>query len=104
MTIRSLIAADLEIFRTLRREALADSPRAFAESVSDHDSTTPEVSSSRFAALNDNNFIVGAFDDSGKLIGSVGLARLTQEKTRHKAIVWGVYLKPQFRGSGAARE
>ncbi len=103
MEIRALTHADEAAFRELRREGLADSPHAFSESVADHDATPADVWTARFAALNDDNFIIGAFDDSGALIGSVGLGRNTQQKTRHKAIIWGVYLKPNARGSGIAK-
>jgi RimJ/RimL family protein N-acetyltransferase len=103
MEIRPLTGADADAFRALRREALADSPGAFAESVADHDATPPKVWALRFAALSGDNFILGAFNDSGALIGTVGFGRNTGEKTRHKAVIWGVYVKPEARGNGIAK-
>ena len=103
MEIHPLTAADAEAFRTIRREALVDSPAAFAESVSDHDATRPNVWAARVAAWSDENFIIGAFNEHGALTGTVGLVRNTGQKTRHKAIIWGVYLKPEARGTGVAK-
>ena len=103
MEIRALTRAEEAAFRALRREGLVDSPHAFSESAADHDATPAEVWTRRFAELNDDNFIIGAFDDTGELVGSVGLIRMTPEKSRHKAVIWGVYLKPRYRGSGIAR-
>lgn len=103
MEIRALTAADERAFLSLRREGLIESPRAFSESIGDHDATPAAVWTKRFAELSDHNFIVGAFDDAGELAGTVGCIRMTPEKSRHRAVIWGVYLKPQFRGSGAAK-
>jgi RimJ/RimL family protein N-acetyltransferase len=103
MQVRALSGPDAEAFRALRREALIDSPHAFSESVAEHDAVAPAAYAARMAALNQNQFIVAAFDDSGKIIGSVGFSRNIGEKSRHKGIIWGVYVKPEARGSGAAK-
>ncbi len=102
MEIRALTGADAEAFRVLRREALADSPHAFSESIAEHDAVSSSAYAARIAALNENHFIVAAFDDS-HIVGSVGFSRNTGEKTRHKAIIWGVYVKPEARGAGVAK-
>jgi ribosomal protein S18 acetylase RimI-like enzyme len=103
MEIRALTSADAEAFRALRREALIDSPHAFAESLNEHDAVPPRAYAVRIAALNENQFIVAAFDDAGSIIGSVGFSRNTGEKSRHKATIWGVYVKPEARGSGISK-
>jgi RimJ/RimL family protein N-acetyltransferase len=103
MEIRALTGSDADAFRALRREALLDSPHAFGESVAEHDAVSSTAYAARIAALNQNQFIIGAFDDSGALVGSVGFSRNTGEKSRHKATIWGVYLKPEARGSGIAK-
>ncbi len=103
MEIRALTGADAEAFRALRREALEDSPHAFSESIAEHDAVSSNAYTARIAALNENHFIIAAFNDSRRLVGSVGFSRNTGEKTRHKAIIWGVYVKPEARGAGVAK-
>jgi ribosomal protein S18 acetylase RimI-like enzyme len=40
----------------------------------------------------------------GELIGMTGIARGNSPKTRHAAVVWGVYVKPEWRGVHIAEE
>lgn len=104
MQIRALTSADAHAFRALRREGLVESPHAFSESAAEHDRFSAPAYATRFgAAIANDNFIIGVFDDSGALIGCCCLSRNTGEKTLHKATVWGVYLEPEARGSGAAK-
>jgi RimJ/RimL family protein N-acetyltransferase len=103
MEIRALTGSDADAFRALRREALEDSPHAFTESIAEHDAVSSAAYAARIAALNQNQFIIAAFDDAGDIIGSVGFSRNTGEKSRHKGVIWGVYVKPKARGSGIAK-
>jgi|HubBroStandDraft_1064217.scaffolds.fasta_scaffold339125_1 RimJ/RimL family protein N-acetyltransferase len=113
MEIRALSSADTEAFRAIRRESLENSPRAFAESLAEHDALSPQEFAKRLASSlsNDNfeNFIVGAFrssdnpaDPAPLLAGVAGFVRNPRPKLRHKGLVWGVYLRPAFRGAGVA--
>jgi ribosomal protein S18 acetylase RimI-like enzyme len=52
---------------------------------------------------NANNFVLGAFD-TGQLVGIAGLRREPFLKLCHTAIIWGVYVKPKFRGEGIAKK
>jgi ribosomal protein S18 acetylase RimI-like enzyme len=45
---------------------------------------------------------VGAFV-GGQLVGTAGLVREPNLKERHKARIWGVYLKANIRGQGLGR-
>jgi RimJ/RimL family protein N-acetyltransferase len=46
--------------------------------------------------------IFGAFD-GGTLVGSIGVHRERRRKLSHKAVIWGVYVAPAFRGRGVGR-
>jgi ribosomal protein S18 acetylase RimI-like enzyme len=102
MEVRVLTQADAEPFRKLRRERLDDSPRAFGESIAECESMSAAGVAERLGSVNGNNFVVGAFD-GGKLVGMAGFARNLREKSNHKGLIWGVYVRPAFRNLGVAR-
>ncbi len=101
--LRKLAAADAAAFWTLRRRALAEEPRAFGESVEEFEQSTIESYESRLSANTAENFVIGAFDDS-QVVGTTGLYRESRRKRRHTAGVWGVYVAPEYRGRGLARQ
>ena len=99
ITIRPAALADAASLRELRLEALANYPAAFA---ADHASTAAESVefwTERIAnnAVDDKGMICVASSE-GQLIGMTGLGRGHWPKTRHGGIIWGVYVKPAWRG------
>jgi RimJ/RimL family protein N-acetyltransferase len=103
MEIRVLTRADVSAFRQLRRERLEREPRAFAESLAEHDSTSTEAIARRLEASSPDNFVIGAFEPGGELVGMMGFARNLREKSRHKGLIWGVFVQPPWRNQGVAR-
>ena len=102
MLIRILTQADAEVFSTLRLEALETEHRAFSSSPEEHRALTMDQIRERLRPVDEGSFVCGAFDGA-ELIGTAGFFRQNQPKTRHKGMVWGVYLKPAYRGRGLAR-
>lgn len=47
-------------------------------------------------------FVIGAFDIEEGLIGFVGFKRQEPMKIKHKAMIWGMYVMPEYQGKGIA--
>src|ERR1700735_4739471 len=103
MHIRVLTRTDVSAFQQLRRERLELEPRAFAESLTEHDSTTTEAIAKRLESSSLDNFVIGAFAPGGQMVGMMGFARNLREKSRHKGLIWGVFVQPAWRNQGVAR-
>jgi RimJ/RimL family protein N-acetyltransferase len=97
VTIRRLLAADAEAFQNLRLEAFRLEPRCFRYAPEDEAEIGPAESAGRL----ERDFVVGYFAD-GALAGAAGLTFYAGAKLRHKALLWGMYLRAAHRGSGAA--
>lgn len=102
MEIRLLTADDAESWWQLRLQALRNDSPAFADSAEEHLTTTVETAKERLGVSDPaSNFVVGGFED-GKMIGTAGFFRRPNNKERHKGHIWGVYVRPESRGKGAA--
>lgn len=103
LEIRVLTAQDAAAFSRLRRERLESEPRAFAESIEEHDATPLETIAGRLGTGSGDNFVIGAFTPGGELVGMAGFSRSARLKARHKGIVWGVSVRVGWRRLGVAR-
>lgn len=98
--IRRLEASDIEAFVALRREALADSPHAFSASP-ETDVGQDREFVRRMVSRPEVQVFFGAFDDD-ELVGIVTVDRFEGSKETHKAVLWGMYVRPDARGRGHA--
>jgi ribosomal protein S18 acetylase RimI-like enzyme len=101
MHIRRLTPEDAGLFQAFRLEALKNAPTAFGSSYEEEAQFPASVIEGRLAVKPDRGPF-GAFRGAG-LIGLVALGRENLNKLSHKALVWGMYVKPEHRGSGVAR-
>jgi RimJ/RimL family protein N-acetyltransferase len=100
MTTSSIIIRRVRIdeaaqFRDLRLASLQETPDAFASSYEEEEHWTAEFYAERQRSQPDN-FIIGAFDNT-TLVGMVGFFRERFRKTRHVGIIWGMYVRPEYR-------
>jgi ribosomal protein S18 acetylase RimI-like enzyme len=81
-------------------EGFTRHPREFRFAPEDEASLAPSHFETRLA----REFVLGAFASTdnaeGPLLGIGGLARFSGAKLRHKALVWGMYVRDAARGLG----
>jgi ribosomal protein S18 acetylase RimI-like enzyme len=99
--IKKLSENDTEEYIELRREALLNSPLAFASSLDDdHSSDIEKVR--EYLRKESESVVFGAFME--KLEGMIGLYRDRHEKRSHKAYLWGMYVSPSKRHMGVGTQ
>lgn len=103
MDIRLLDPAHAKEWSQLRLEALTTEPDAFGSAPEDHLKLSLDDLSGRLRAVDQGNFVYGAFAD-GALCGMAGFRRDESTKGRHRGGLWGVYVAANQRGKGVARK
>jgi ribosomal protein S18 acetylase RimI-like enzyme len=99
ISIRFIRETDLGPFKALRLEALREHPQAFGADY-EESLAQPEsfwVERVQKAASDPSGSIVLA-DAGSELAGMLGVWRSTGKKNQHSANIWGVYVRPQYRG------
>jgi ribosomal protein S18 acetylase RimI-like enzyme len=96
--VRRLDSHDAAAFQTLRLEALATDPCAFAAS---HDEEAGQ-SLGDVAARLERQPVFGVWAE-GVLLAVAGFAVSEPAKKRHKGLLWGVYVREEARGRGLGR-
>ena len=97
-TIRRLDGSDAAAYRGLRLEGLRSHPEAFSASWEDEAAKPAEW----FAERLERNAVFGGWLDGATLAGAAGLRVPDAAKLRHKGTLWGMYVRPEARGSGLA--
>jgi RimJ/RimL family protein N-acetyltransferase len=103
VNIRPTQADDVTAFRDLRLEALRNHPEAFGADYAEQ-STRPITAWEervRRGAGSDLGITYVAEVD-GALVAMVGIFREASAKVRHNGTIWGVYVRPAWRGAGLA--
>jgi ribosomal protein S18 acetylase RimI-like enzyme len=101
MQVRRLTPQDAAEFQALRLFGLQDTPSAFASSY-EEEVLFPESTIVGRLAVKPDRGPFGAFEGE-ILVGLVALGREGMNKLSHKAMVWGMYVRPEYRGKGVGR-
>ncbi|NMO17757.1 GNAT family N-acetyltransferase [Pyxidicoccus fallax] len=100
LTLRRLRPDEAEVFWGLRLRGLREHPEAFGASLEEDEVRPMEVVRARLGAA--SQVVLGAFDGE-RLVGVAGLRREDGRKVAHKAVVWGMYVLPEYRSRGVGR-
>ncbi len=95
ISIRLLDGGDAECFQALRLHGLRSAPEAFGSSYEDE--AGQSINDVRLRLVDRPNAVFGAFADE-RLVGVAGFAVNSKLKQRHKGLLWGVYVDPEWRG------
>jgi RimJ/RimL family protein N-acetyltransferase len=100
LAIRRLGAADAEPYRQIRHEALERHPEAFASSLEEELRLSVADYAERLTRA-PPAAVFGAFEGE-RLVGTAGVYAHSGLKVRHGGVLWGVYIRQAWRGSGVA--
>jgi RimJ/RimL family protein N-acetyltransferase len=103
-TFRRIEPQEIDSWFSLRIESLKDSPSAFLASPELELAQGVEFFRQRLIQYSEHSAMFGCFDESNEIVGSVGISRMPNPKTIHKATIWGVYVKPEYRGNQIAHK
>lgn len=97
--VRQLKTFDAAIYRKLRLEGLKSNPEAFGASF-DEEASRPLR---WFEEGLEGNMVFGGCTSDGALVGMAGFRVLTGAKSSHKGVLWGMFVRPDVRGTGLAK-
>ncbi|MFG0246452.1 MAG: GNAT family N-acetyltransferase [Phycisphaerales bacterium JB052] len=97
---RLIKRGDLDAYRRLRVAMLKEAPWAFASLPYVELSSHPSVVKQWLDDPGNDLVVLDHPDQRGELASAVGIQRETKAQFRHKAIAWGVYTIPEYRGQG----
>lgn len=97
--LRRLEARDVDAYRSFRLDGLKRHPESFGASYEDEAKQPLDWFANRLTVA----AIIGAFDAAGALAGVAGLTIPSAIKTRHKGVLWGMYVLEAARGSGVSK-
>ncbi|RUS45818.1 GNAT family N-acetyltransferase [Cohnella sp. AR92] len=100
--IRQLTIEDIDAYWALRLRAIREHPESFGAAYEEEKDLPMETVRARFPA-SDDLFALGAFEEK-ELVGMVGLSRERRQKLRHKAMIWGMYVRSDYQGRGIGRQ
>jgi len=104
ITIRRIRPEDAESLRALRLEALRNFPLAFTADLAENEARTPASWREQAArCAGDAPEVIMLADAGDCLAGMAGVSVPKSGKLGHAGTVWGVYVRPEFRGRGTAQ-
>jgi ribosomal protein S18 acetylase RimI-like enzyme len=95
--IRQLTLNDFDTWKEIRTEAVKLHPESFGES---YEAVIKQDISWFEKSL--QNGTIFAYEQNGKMVGIVGTYPMQPQNMRHRAVLFGLYIKDGYRKSGIA--
>lgn len=104
LTIRPMEIEDFTRFLEIQREALLQSPEVFGSDYEWFESLSILSKEQRYEKYMNfpYQFILGAVENDGTIVGMIGYSSTDSSKTRHKGSLWGLFVRQPYRGEGLA--
>jgi len=97
--IRQAQPDDAARLRELRLEALQDSPQAFSVDFKTNSERTVEWWEENIrSGVAKDEMVIFVAEANGELVGMTGIHRSNTPKSYHSGYIWGVFIKPAWRG------
>jgi ribosomal protein S18 acetylase RimI-like enzyme len=100
--VSTLDGSHMAAYRELMLEAYEQAPDAFTTTAEERRREPDSWWLKRIGSGTGSTTSFGAWD-GGSLVGSVAIEYATKPKTRHSALLLGMYVKPAHRSKGAGR-
>jgi len=97
-SVRLLMPADAAVFHAIRIRACKEEPSSFFDTYQE----ASDLSLHQIGSYFESSWIAGFFLDT-TLVGITGLRRYKGAKTKHRGMIWGVYVAPEARGLGGSK-
>jgi len=102
VVLRPACQEDAEAFRDLRLEALRTHPEAFAADYTVEVAQPLSYWSAALERASGSAAVIFLATHQHSLLGMAGLQRGFSVKTQHAGVIWGVYVRPAWRGQHLA--
>lgn len=96
LTLRTVTANDAQAVRDLRLQGLIECPGIFGTAPVEIDGIDWNDFTAKATGTGDQAIFV--IEREGQLVAMTGCIHPTRIKDRHAALIWGVYIIPEFRG------
>jgi RimJ/RimL family protein N-acetyltransferase len=96
IVVRAATISDADEFRALRLDAIQDSPIAFPVDYTVYVNHPMSFWENRLTS--DESRTIFFAEHENRLIGMTGIYRGELPKTKHGATIWGVFVRPEWRG------
>jgi RimJ/RimL family protein N-acetyltransferase len=100
MTIRTLTPTDVQEYRVIRLAALHEQPPAFGTPAEKEEKLPLDTIAARLQESADT-YILGAYADHF-LVGTIRFSRFDEANEKHRGLMAGLYVRPEFRRLGFA--
>ena len=104
ITVRRATEADAEAYRDIRLEALQAHPEAFSAAYEVEAARSLDVWQTRLRSHARSDSMLAFAQLGDRLVGLTGIFRGASAKTRHSAMIFSVYVRPEARGRGVGRQ